>query len=435
MHHLTSSTSPLTLAALVSATLTLLACPAPSTDEGETSETGETSTNDTLDDANDEVAGSCGDGVVDAGEDCDLGSDNAEDGVCTPECTLAACGDGYVYAGFEACDDGNQDNTDACLQGCEPASCGDGFVHAGVEDCDDGNEDDADGCTQSCTPGVCGDGVIQEGEQCDDGNDVTSDQCPACQLAFCGDGYMQAGVEACDDGNMLDDDACLPVTCVPATCGDGHIQTGVEECDDGNTFAKDECTGTCTIAFCGDGVKHDGVEECDDGNEVDDDFCTNQCISLLWWAEGPQVDVPEDMVGGWETCFTDTYADYSQGLTNTILGQDCTGTKLLIGCRPVGATNFTLLAMGEREDVIFDVGQGEGSTHEANGVAWYYSNEWSWGFALAGDIVQRWSCDVAEGNNQYRMCWHTGGDALNEGYRCGDQYPWNDYERVIMHAE
>jgi hypothetical protein len=113
----------------------------------------------------------------------------------------------------------------------------------------------------------------------------------------------------------------------------------------------------------------------------------------------------------------------------------CTGSKLLIGCKPTGSNTFTLLAMGDRDDVIFDVGQDEYATHVANGVGWYYSNEWSWGFVLNDDPVQRWSCDVEQINSQYRMCWHTGGDALNEGYRCGDQYPWVDYDRVIMHAD
>jgi len=122
-------------------------------------------------------------------------------------------------------------------------------------------------------------------------------------------------------------------------------------------------------------------------------------------------------------------------LTNTILGQQCTGSKLLIGCRPVGATTFTLLAMGERDDVIFDVGIGQAATHEANGVAWYFNSGYSWGFALGGDTVQRNSCDVANTNPQYRMCWHTSGDAISSGYRCGNNYPWNEYERVIMHAD
>src|SRR5699024_2890088 len=54
----------------------------------------------------------CGDGTVDAGEQCDLGPENSAAGQCTPDCQIATCGDGYVYEGFEECDDGNSTNTD-----------------------------------------------------------------------------------------------------------------------------------------------------------------------------------------------------------------------------------------------------------------------------------------------------------------------------------
>ena len=224
-------------------------------------------------------SGSCGDGVVDEGEECDLGDMNSDSGQCTSNCHIASCGDGLVYEGFEECDDGNGLNTDDCVDGCALATCGDGFVHDGVEECDDGNDDETDGCTSMCTPGVCGDGVVQEGEQCDDGNADTTDDCPACQLAFCGDGYIEAGVEVCDDGNMASDDACVHPTCVPAECGDGYIWAGMETCDDGNQDDDDACPTSCEPATCGDGFVWQGMEECDDGNNVDDDTCTNNCVS------------------------------------------------------------------------------------------------------------------------------------------------------------
>ena len=107
--------------------------------------------------------GFCGDGTVqdDAGEECDLGSDNGSAAACTPECKLAACGDGYVYEGFEECDDGNQANGDACVMGCKLASCGDGFVQEGVEECDDGNDVPDDTCTNECIA-LCGDDCWSE---------------------------------------------------------------------------------------------------------------------------------------------------------------------------------------------------------------------------------------------------------------------------------
>ncbi len=74
----------------------------------------------------------------------------------------ASCGDELVQPG-EECDDGNVDNTDACLSTCKTASCGDMTVQAGVEECDDGNVVDTDACTATCQTAECGDASVQEG--------------------------------------------------------------------------------------------------------------------------------------------------------------------------------------------------------------------------------------------------------------------------------
>lgn len=62
----------------------------------------------------------------------------------------SSCGDGRVDAG-EECDDGNNDDADACTASCTTARCGDGVVQLGVEACDDGNDVDTDTCTSACT--------------------------------------------------------------------------------------------------------------------------------------------------------------------------------------------------------------------------------------------------------------------------------------------
>jgi hypothetical protein len=60
----------------------------------------------------------CGDGVVDDGEECDLGDDNGG-AECTAMCTNVVCGDSVVSEG-EACDDGDENGTDlgACAPDC-----------------------------------------------------------------------------------------------------------------------------------------------------------------------------------------------------------------------------------------------------------------------------------------------------------------------------
>jgi cysteine-rich repeat protein len=64
------------------------------------------------------VAPGCGDGVVDAGEQCDDGAANADTpDACRPTCLRPACGDG-VADSDEACDDGNAWGGDGCTPGC-----------------------------------------------------------------------------------------------------------------------------------------------------------------------------------------------------------------------------------------------------------------------------------------------------------------------------
>ena len=85
-------------------------------------------------------AGSCGDAILQPGEQCDGALDAACPGNCDNDCLCPpVCGDGFVQSG-EACDDGNLAGGDCCSAGCQL-------------ECSDGNI-----CTQdSCNPvgGVC----------------------------------------------------------------------------------------------------------------------------------------------------------------------------------------------------------------------------------------------------------------------------------------
>jgi cysteine-rich repeat protein len=98
-----------------------------------------------------------------------------------PDQRAAKCGNGQLDAG-EDCDDGNRDDNDACTNKCKVAQCGDGSVETGVEECDDGNRDENDGCTIDCKLARCGDGIVETGvEECDDGdaNGTPGDPCQA----------------------------------------------------------------------------------------------------------------------------------------------------------------------------------------------------------------------------------------------------------------
>lgn len=193
------------------------------------------------------VAGStCGDGVVESGEDCD--DANAVDGDgCNANCTLPGCGNEVVETG-EACDGITGDEWESCTATCELPLCGDGERDVWTERCDDGNGLDTDECPGTCTWANCGDGFVRGGvEECDDANTVNDDACTnLCERAKCGDGVVQAVVgETCEDGDAWGGNACTD-QCVPARCGDGRTWFGMEECDDpdGSRFAG-ACSADC----------------------------------------------------------------------------------------------------------------------------------------------------------------------------------------------
>ena len=158
-----------------------------------------------------------------------------------------SCGDGIVQAN-EECDDENIINNDSCLNHCKLAICGDGVIQFGNEACDNGSansDTERNACRTSCLPARCGDGVVDSGEGCDDGNAIANDSCSdECIPARCGDGIRQA-LEECDDGNFNQNDACL-INCKRATCGDGYVWSGWESCDGAGEVVS--CAGVPTFS-------------------------------------------------------------------------------------------------------------------------------------------------------------------------------------------
>jgi cysteine-rich repeat protein len=139
----------------------------------------------------------CGDGIlqVELGETCEPpGSNAGQPNECRGDCTF--CGDGNLDAG-EECDDGNNLDGDGCSAFCaiEPF-CGDGVLNLPGETCDPpgSNAGQPNECRADCT--FCGDGVLDTGEQCDDGNNVDGDGCSATceeeqEFGACTPGYWK----------------------------------------------------------------------------------------------------------------------------------------------------------------------------------------------------------------------------------------------------
>ena len=189
----------------------------------------------------------CGDGIVDPGEVCDgdvlctspggsflLCSACAAftSGPCTATTTTlpgspSRCGDGVLDAG-EQCDDGNTSDCDGCSTACTREVVGNGVVDCG-EECDDGNTADCDGCNGDGEI-ECGNGVIDAecGEVCD-GADVAGQTCAGGTVTCAADcrsvdrtqcpASAPAPREIC--GNCIDDDMNGLVDFEdPACCGD-----------------------------------------------------------------------------------------------------------------------------------------------------------------------------------------------------------------------
>ena len=199
-------------------------------------------------------------------EECDNGPDNSElPDACRPGCVLPSCGDLVIDSG-EECDDGNDVDDDGCSNNCRLPGCGDGILQeAEGEECDDGdaNADEADACRTDCTLPTCLDGITDTGEECDDGDDIADNGCSLiCRLPGCRDGVLQEDLgEECDDGNDVAEDGCSN-NCLTPQCGDGITQLEEpfnEECDDGNDIDDDGCRDDCTLSFCGDGLVQTGV--------------------------------------------------------------------------------------------------------------------------------------------------------------------------------
>lgn len=126
------------------------------------------------------------------------------------------------------------------------------------------------------------------------------------------------------------------------------------------------------------------------------------------------IDEANILAGGFTLCHSSLYSASGAGLAATVLGCGSATDVYLVACRPTGSPVLSLAAMALKSDVTFDTGINTTTTRSANGVAWYFRDNHSFGFAEGGSAVNKNPCDTNPGGN--RMCVHT---VSQGGYRCG----------------
>lgn len=194
-------------------------------DSGETDRNDADSDNDGLSDGaevkthktNPLDSDSDNDGITDGSE---VSDDTDPNDPNDPGSTTGRCGDGNVDAG-EECDDGNTDNNDGCLADCRDAEC-----IPGQGGCGDGN---------SCTTDTC-----QEGRCVSTDNTVSCDDGLACTTGDVCSGGVCAGQDACGDGKRCSAETgqCknvnamngrwIPAATYPATLFHGDMTAGTQ---------------------------------------------------------------------------------------------------------------------------------------------------------------------------------------------------------------
>ncbi len=287
-----------------------------------------------------------------------------------------------------------------------------------------------------------------QGDGTDWGEDDTTKKCGRSGLAtgqwfvFAREDRVLAGSYAVNEGPLWTTPGLVPYSCQEACALQFGGHAAQYECSTvpGEVNRRAFYSGYADGDYCqgeglGDDFKLGDVYNCGQFGCAYSAFVTDNCgdesVNYCWRRraefDAVEQNLPETVLsgGGFTPCYVAPYSDGATSLA-TIRAQ-CDGNVLVMGCRPMPSANnpnptLTVAAMGHRDEVLRDVGDGQDAMHFHNYVNWYFSEQASWGFAPYGTAVSRTTCDTLNGPNDVgaqRLCWHTGEGSINGGWRCG----------------
>lgn len=346
---------------------------------------------------------------------------------CGTDCVDTATSDDHCGACGKKCGQGEM-----CAQGKCVVDC-----PSGSTKCSAGGKDTCvNAATDNANCGACG-------KKCDSGYVCSAGKCElTCTAGYTACTGTKAPSDAGADAASFDAGAVAPycanlqqefLNC--GTCGNrctlGQSCSG-GLCCNGSQIA---CGGKCTDVA----EDPDNCASCGKKCPSNTPYCSaGVCVDrYVFSGVKTNLDVTA-ATKGWTECFKE---GYDHDTSTATLKAACNKGKIMMACRPTGAASFTVAAQAPRADVFFDTGTGSNSVHDANGVAWYYNDNWSFGFAPQGVTVSRNSCDTEDLNNgdpnfATRMCVHTGGNSTNWGWRCGGNFGIDTgWERILYHAD